>query len=420
MKKRQVNIYAQTNPYYVIAHAKWRKNRGRRQPSAIYRNERNPQKALTLAKWDIESTKEITKVDESQWSISFNNATVAKIHLDHEGQTNTVVFLDQNKRHQRKVKELALSHAIQFVIRRSPMPKYLIAILPKRDLEEYTSDNLMDFKKIPDAITFLNNEDLDKYLSGFANFVEGRFTTPENMLDNLMMDIREKLGILIKLKEGKWMDNDHITATFECTDENNFKVWNACSDGPGSSWRLHFTAPYHPVMDSKKQSFCMINGSTDYYIRGGDEGIRHVYSPEDARTNKDGFGTSWSYLKHPFYAEGKTLGVEFSATLCMAKSGYQTLYNLLSAALNRNNLYVSVNGGFNSPYDYPENILNRKGMPSPAGNQGGGHTVRGSEDDCVWEYRTLKKEGQLKNSLAPDWFFPEGWLDIYKGERKKF
>lgn len=51
MRKSQVNIHRKGTPDYVIAHAMWKQKRGLR-PSIAYRGERNPKKALALAKLD--------------------------------------------------------------------------------------------------------------------------------------------------------------------------------------------------------------------------------------------------------------------------------------------------------------------------------------------------------------------------------
>lgn len=418
MKKKQVNALAQGSPEYVIAHASWRRKRGR-QPSVAYLKERNPRKALALAKQVIALVKKVVHVAEKQWNVISNNTVIAQIHLDYNDQISKVVMMTNDEQLRRSVKELALSHAIQFIIQRSPLPGELLALVPERELEEHTCENMMSFKMIPSGIAELSNEKLDQYLSGLANVVEGMFDNLEAMLGSLLIDIQQNIGVLLgirKVQSVRW-DEDHITVTFEIQDNHNFKIWKD-ADGAKSSWRLHFTAPYHPVMAGKK-SLCLINGSTDAYIRGGEAGIYSVYSPEEAKVKEKGSGTSWSYIKHPFYAEGKTLGVEISITLCLAKTGYQSLYNLLVAALNKGDKYVAVSGGFNSPYDHVGNVLSRKGIKSPAGRHGA-YDYRGSEDDCVWEHEVLKAEGKLTGALVPDWFHREGWTEIFAGEKRKF
>ncbi|MDD5464206.1 MAG: hypothetical protein PHP62_03595, partial [Candidatus Moranbacteria bacterium] len=394
MKKRQIDALGKGSADYIVAHAARQHKRGKR-PSVTFRKERNPEKALALAKCLKDAKLAVCQADEKQWSVLSKGTVVAQVHMGYQLQADKVVLMDDSKFLQRCVKELALSHAIQFVMHRPPMSAAIFNLIPELDLEEYTCENLMSFEKIPASIIALSNEKLDAYLSEFVTVVEGKFSSPEQMLTRLLMDIFEKKGVLVGVRDAKWAQwqDDMIIAMFEIKSDHIFKVWTSSdSDRSSKDWRFHFTPPYHPVMDKKKKSICMINGDTDAYIRGSELGITYVYSPEEARAKKEGFGTSWSYMKHPFYAEGKTLGVGFSSTLCMSKMGYDALYQLLIAALNMNDLYIEVNGGFNSPYDFAQNILNRKGIKSPAGKHGS-HEVRGSEEDCVWEHQVLNAEG---------------------------
>ena len=420
MTKRQIEALGRETADYVIAHAKRQKKRNHR-PSVTFRNEVNPQKALALAKWFKETPMAVSQVEEKQWHVFIKGSVAAQIHLDYQNQVDKVVLLGNGKLHQRCVKELILSHAIQFVIHRSPISTAILKMAPERELAEYTCENLMSFEKIPSGIFALSDEVLENYLSEFATVVEGQFSNPEEMLSSLLRDIYEKKGILLSIREAKWshLNDDHIIATFEIKSEHNFKLWKN-SSRPERDGQLHFVASYHPVMHGKKD-VGMINGDTGYYIRGSELGIRCINPPEESKAGngEDIFSHGWSKMKHPFYAEGKTLGVEISATLCMAKTGYQALYEFLLASLNQDDLYVSVCGGFNPPYDYPQNVLNRKRIPSPAGRHGS-YNFRGSEHHCVWEHNTLKAEGVLDKSSAPDWFFREGWLKIYDQEEISF
>lgn len=419
MKKGNVVKFAPGTPEYVIGHARWQKSRNR-QPSVSYRGEYNPKKALALAIQDIANGK-IVKVNKNRWDIVRETTVIAQLHLDYNSQVNKIVLMNSEPVIRRSIKELALSHAIQFVIHRSPLPHNLLAMVPERDFREHTCENMMSFQMIPPGIKKLSDDELDKFLGLFATVVEGMFSSPEEMLQSLLEKIYNNKKVFLRVRDAKWshMDNEMIIVTFESWSDVSFKAWN-CSGEPNSSWKLHFSAPYYPSITGKK-SFCMINGSTDAYIRGGDCGIHRVFSPEESRVEGESmFGSTWSKMKHPFYAEGKTLGVEFSSTLCMSKSGYDTLYDFLLAALNLSDGYVSISGGFNPPYDYPENVCNRKRIPSPAAKQGGRRNARGSEHNCVWEYQTLKNEGLLNKSQAPDWFHKEGWLNIYADEVPTF
>jgi len=56
MKKSIAKGYQPFSAEYVVAHAKWKKSRGR-QPSMSYKGERNPHKALALALIDLRGRK---------------------------------------------------------------------------------------------------------------------------------------------------------------------------------------------------------------------------------------------------------------------------------------------------------------------------------------------------------------------------
>lgn len=53
MKKRALNIFPQDSPLYVIFHWLWRKQRGKHRPTMIFKEERNPVKALVLARSEL-------------------------------------------------------------------------------------------------------------------------------------------------------------------------------------------------------------------------------------------------------------------------------------------------------------------------------------------------------------------------------
>lgn len=247
-----------------------------------------------------------------------------------------------------------------------------------------------------------------------------KFSTFEKMLTELCQKIRKEYGISIGIKDAELAyDKKYVIVVFEIKNKKiDFKIWKNV-DGPSNNeWRLHITPPYHPAMKGKKR-LNLISGDTNAYICASEDIIRSVYSPEEARVNT-GLFSSWEYLKHPFYAKGKTLGVEISLALCMDKDGYQTLCDFFEAALNQGNTYIAVSGGFNPPYDLPENVLREQGIQSSTRKQDWGRYIRGSEHDCVWEHKILGAERKRKGSLIPDWFYKEGWLKIYRNETPSF
>lgn len=69
MKKIELDLLCYWSAEYVIAHAKWQKSR-KRMPSAVYRGERNPKKALAKAKEMF-----LDKEFEDKIIISTNNSS---------------------------------------------------------------------------------------------------------------------------------------------------------------------------------------------------------------------------------------------------------------------------------------------------------------------------------------------------------
>jgi hypothetical protein len=69
MKKRQIDALGKLTPDYVIAHAKRQQQRNRH-PSVAFRGERNPKKALALAKCLKDGSMTVYQVRERQWNVS--------------------------------------------------------------------------------------------------------------------------------------------------------------------------------------------------------------------------------------------------------------------------------------------------------------------------------------------------------------
>ncbi len=362
---------------------------------------------------------EVRRTKDKEYSVLVDYTVVGKIFLDYYDQVDKVLFYSAIPSQRRLVKELALSHAVQFMIRRAIQSAEVLALAPNRELHEYTCENLMRLEQIPDSIKNLDGVKLDAYLTLFAKVSEGRFINLAVMLENLVCEIAHDCGIFVGLQKVESSFSDRLKLTFCVTSpEHSFKIWKS-ADGYGriGDYRLHITPPYHPVL-SGKTKFCLINGDTDCYIRGSEAGIRSIFAPKDAVVGERFFGSSWSKLNHPFYAEGKTLTIELCPILCLSHEGYQTLFELLRAALNQGDSYVAVSGGFRSHYEYVGNLLARTGIKSPAGRHGT-YNYRGSEHDCVWEYRVLEAENQLTGALLPDWFLREGWLKLYEEHSPK-
>jgi hypothetical protein len=197
---------------------------------------------------------------------------------------------------------------------------------------------------------------------------------------------------------------------------NRFTFWKS-EWKPSHDDGLHIIPSYHPALNGWEE-VGMINGDTDYLIRG--KTVEHFYCPTEAQTGSDVQfkGSSWSHVKHPFRADGQDMQLEVDTTTIRSHEGVEELAKILRASLNLDKTYVAINGGFRPPMKCPNNRLLelRRQSPWPKANYSNqGHVARGSENHCVWAHRTLQEEGVLAESYIPSWFIPEGWLGIYEG-----
>lgn len=213
---------------------------------------------------------------------------------------------------------------------------------------------------------------------------------------------------------------DDIVLQFSVDKPNKFIFWNDQSPRPSmKNWDLHIVPHYHPVMNDEI-SIGMINGYTDAYIRG--KAIRSVECPRASRVNRyePNYQSCWNHIKHPFYAVGRAVTLHMSGTKMRSKEGVLELVNFLRATLGLDgSKYVSVNGGFRPPFTNPLNRLLQTESNSPYPRATDRMPARGSEDHCVWAYRTLEQEGVLDKAYIPPWFLTEKWLDIYEGAEER-
>jgi hypothetical protein len=92
MKRRDVYRYAEGSAIFVIAHAAWQKSRGRG-PSLTYQGERNPDRALNLAKQDaLSEAREFVNAAADAVS-DLIEANSANDNID----TSFIVFVDNHE-----------------------------------------------------------------------------------------------------------------------------------------------------------------------------------------------------------------------------------------------------------------------------------------------------------------------------------
>lgn len=342
------------------------------------------------------------------WVVKENGVYLAGICLDYFCQISEIIFRTADPDLRRAIKQLAVWHVVQFqVCRSSPIgDSVLNSTLKGLRLTGEDSDALMRFEIVPERVKNLETRELDKYLAR-ANvcLVEGDYPSMTYVLLKATEYIERAHGIKLMYSATRsTLGGMNFDLTFRITGDQMFCVWKSVNtpnkhyDSSSSSW-LHICPSYHPCFTGA-ESVGLINGDTDAFIGRHNLGIDSITSPQESRTSeKQLLSATWSHVNHPFYCEGRTLGMRVSFARLLSEQSYQLLLSILLGALNLENKYLEVSGGFRSPYPYPQR---------PRGNG-----VRGSENSVVWEYRTLVAEGRLRGSIVPSWFERERWLDAY-------
>ncbi len=353
------------------------------------------------------------------WTISCNEQAVAEIRLDYWDQVHDVVlYADTSPEVQLSVLRLAASHSVQFMKNRtySTFGGLMVAEHRNLSLTSYDSVLLMDVARIPEHIQELTQETIEHGLRSLRiNVVVGTHRTAAEALRAVMAEIGHSGLHCRRIPQLSLSDNE-IGLRFTVAKPDRFIFWKSQSKPRADN--IYVVPSYHPVMQGWK-SVGMVNGDTDFYIRGC--AVRHIYCPVAARSvRKQDFSSTWRNVKHPFYATGRSFSLSINTINIRSQEGVHELADLLRAALGKDERYVEINGGFRAPMQCAHNRLLDIGRKSPwphADRSGQGNIARGSEQHCVWAHRTLEKEGVLDQAHVPQWFYAEGWLDIYKGAK---
>ncbi len=360
--------------------------------------------------------------NDRKWLVSKGKTPVAEIHLDYCDQLDEVVlYADSSDDTQLQVLRLAASHAQQFVKNRSlpAMGGLMVAEYRNRNLTAADSHRLMDCELIPEQIQQLDRETIVKELRPLrVDVIVAIHKTADEAIQAAVLQVGVP-SLRYSLIPQRMIFDNEIALWFTVAKPERFTFWKCESIPTGEGWDLHVVPSYHPVMNGWK-AVGMVNGATDAYIRGN--AVRSIYCPKAAQSDRHGknFGTSWDHVKHPFYAIGRSMSIRLITTKVRSREGVEELTELLRAALGQSKQYVEISGGFRAPMKCAHNRLlelNRRSPYPRADYSRTGNVARGSEEHCVWAYRTLKAEGTLEKSHVPAWFINEGWLEIYKGAK---
>ena len=348
--------------------------------------------------------------NDSMWLVSKGKKPVAEIHLDYCDQLGEVVlYADSSDDTQLQVLRLAASHAQQFAKNRSVpvMGGLMVAEYRNRNLTAADSHRLMDFGLIPEQIQKLDRETIVKGLRPLqVDVIVAIHKTADEAIKAAVFQIGVP-SLRYSLIPQRMIFNNEVALHFTVAKPERFIFWKSEDVPTGQVWDLHVVPSYHPVMNGWK-AVGMVNGATDAYIRGN--AVCSIYCPKAAQSDRHGrkFGTSWNHVKHPFFAVGRAMSIRLITTKVRSREGVEELTELLRAALGQSKQYVEINGGFRAPMKCAHNRLLELDRLR-------GQDLRGSEEHCVWAYRTLKAEGALDKAHVPSWFIKEGWLEIYEG-----
>ncbi len=351
------------------------------------------------------------------WTVSCGERPVAEIHLDYWHQVGDVVlYADTSPAMQLSVLRLAASHVQQYVKHRTTSAFGGLMVAEHRDpsLTAYDSQRLMSSLFLEEGQT-LDRETIEKEFRTLnIGVIVAVHRTAGEALQAVIAQVGRPGLQCRRMAHLTYTDNE-IKLRFTVAKPDHFIFWKS-EWKPGVS-DLHIVPGYHPVMNGG-EAVGIVNGATDCYIRGN--AVRSIYCPKAARSDRRSrsFGSTWNHVKHPFYAIGRSFSIALITTNIRSREGVKELVELLRGALGEGKRYVEISGGFRAPMKCAHNRLLETGKPSPyprASRDGRGHVARGSEEHCVWAYRTLEKEGTLKQARVPDWFIREGWLGIYKG-----
>lgn len=361
------------------------------------------------------STLSAQQLNERIWQVNdWDGQAIACFVMNYRYEVEKVLFWTQLKTQRLEISQLCLWHALtyqndRFFYVSDSLRRFARTVHP---MDISKSRLAMNFDQIPDEVKKLSQKAITEILTegNKVEFIDIKFDSPQEALAHVASKILAKYEVIVKAEimelGARILSLDSFMVKFTVENDHIFKIWN-CVDQPYEGRlrdsNLHTTPVYHPCYSGAKRHG-LINGDTDSYIQS--KIINYLYSPEEARTEAASGGmisSTWRPMKHPFYAEGKTLSMDVDCFHILSVKGVEEIYNTLASALNLNGWFMEVSGGFKSPYEYAPNVRN----PNLE------HEARGSEQNVVWEYRTLEKEGKLKGSFVPPWFFKEKWLQMY-------
>jgi len=236
------------------------------------------------------------------------------------------------------------------------------------------------------------------------------------MIEKALVQLKEVHGVEVVFTTDPLVRISGWPVHFQVRGDQTFCFWKGVSNPNRPEFDLgnclHLIPVYHPIVAGAK-AICAVNGYTGALIGQKNGRVNSLDCPIQAAVSQANY--AWLRMKHPFKAEGDSFTAFWPPKHQLSDQDQAGLFGLLVAALNLDNSFVDIGGGFQPPLDYPSRVLEEKKIDSPYPGKRPDFPARGSEHSCVWEYLVLKREGVLEESFVPTWFLQEGWLDIYEG-----
>jgi hypothetical protein len=358
---------------------------------------------------------ELKKLVSGFWLVFLGETLVARIYLDFLHQMEYLVLFTTDTKLQRQLKELVLFHAQNYVKNRSNsgLGGLLTERTTNNDLTERDSDHAMDFILVTDEIKNLDDASIDASLEGTVEVIQAKFQSYSNLIKAVLEEIKNETGIHLSIWNPVWdkllgqddnaikfhiLTEVDVKIRFTVHSEHKFRFWkvvNFLDHKNDPNDLFHIVPGYHPEAKGWTE-FAMVNGDTDALIGEREHGINYIYCPLESISGPGSAFGSWSSINHPYYATGTCFDLQVSAIRLLSQEAFDSLKGLLLSALELNETFISICGGFDPPYHYPS-------MNS-----------RGSERDwCAWEFHQLQNDNALPGAIIPPWFLEEECLQIY-------
>jgi hypothetical protein len=277
----------------------------------------------------------LLRKDEDTFLVVDKKELSAVIRLDFLHQVELVILRTKDEAKRRQIKELALSHAIQYCVERSA-PLFGGVLMathrsrsPRSKAEAY---GLMDFRLIPDSVKTLDDEALNAALFKCAKIVEAEYGTCKRTLLAAVSHVIQKYGLPLKFVMMPGRFPNEVSVHFLSTSlGKEFRFWSWL---PLEKASKH---PDHPQIQGLK-SVVAVNASTEAVINDRGSGVKYLIFP-----GAPGEASSvFRKRSTEEFVEAPSFSVVIDKWRFVSKDSYRFVVDLLTAALGLRPEYVEI------------------------------------------------------------------------------